>query len=184
MVSRDDGLKLVERKVGNRNLIKHMLATEAIMKALAVKFNSDIDAWGLAGLVHDVDYKKTEKKPEEHGLIGAKWLEELGYPTDVIKAVSCHNEMTGVPIESTMDKALHVCDPLTGLIVACALIHPDKKLSSIDVPFILNRFKERRFAAGASREQMERCTEIGLTLEEFVEIGLVAMRGISDELGL
>jgi len=184
VASRDDGLRLVERKVGNSNLIKHMLATEAIMRALAVKFDADVDAWGLAGLVHDVDYKKTEKNPEKHGLVGASWLEELGYPADVIKAVSCHNEMTGVPMESIMDKALHVSDPLTGLIVACALIHPDKRLSSIDVPFVLNRFKERRFAAGASREQMEKSSEIGLTLEEFVEIGLNAMRGISEELGL
>ena len=184
MISRDKALELIKQKVKNKNLIKHMLATEAIMNELALKLDGDQELWGLAGLVHDVDYKETEKTPEKHGLVGSNWLSDLGYPDDVIHAVSCHNEMTGVKRESKMDDALYASDPLTGLIVASALIHPDKKLSSIDVPFIMNRFTEKRFAAGANREQMKSCSNFGMELEEFVGVGLKAMQGISKELGL
>jgi len=95
-----------------------------------------------------------------------------------------HNPENGSKMETLMDKALYVSDPLTGLIVACALIHPDKKLSSIDTEFVLSRFKEKRFAAGANREQIASCCGIGLSLEEFVLLGLEAMKGISKELGL
>ncbi len=184
MITRESAYKLVLEKISNKNLIKHMLATEAVMSQLAKKFGEDEELWGLAGLVHDIDYTETEKTPEKHALVGSKWLEELGYPEDVCYAVSCHNSMTGVKRVSKMDEALHTCDPLTGLIVACALIHKDKKLSSIDVPFVLNRFKEKRFAAGANRDQIENCISLGLSLEEFIGIGLEAMKGISKELGL
>ena len=184
MITRDAAIELIERKINNKNLIKHMLATEAIMKELAPRLGGDPKMWGLAGLVHDVDYKKTEKTPEKHGLVGSNWLLDLGYPDDVVHAVSCHNERTGIKRENKMDDALYACDPLTGLIVASALIHPDKKLSSIDVPFIMKRFTEKRFAAGANREQIESCSNLNMELEEFIGVGLKAMQGISKELGL
>lgn len=184
MITRESAFELVKSKIKNKNLIKHMLATEAVMAYAARKFGEDEKIWGLAGLVHDVDYMETEKNPEKHALVGSKWLSELGYPEEVCYAVSCHNHMTGVKRICKMDETLYSCDPLTGLIVACALIHKDKKLASIDVPFIMNRFKEKRFAAGANREQIENCKNIDLTIEEFVEMGLEAMQGISKELGL
>ncbi|MEZ4812755.1 MAG: HDIG domain-containing protein [Caldisericia bacterium] len=184
MITRESAYKLVLEKISNKTLIKHMLATEAVMALVAEKFGEDKDLWGLAGLVHDIDYTETEKTPEKHALVGSKWLEELGYPKEICYAVSCHNSMTGVKRISKMDETLYTCDPLTGLIVACALIHKDKKLEPIDVPFVLNRFREKRFAAGANREQIENCSNIGLTLEEFIDIGLEAMKGISKELGL
>ncbi|MBI4652500.1 hypothetical protein HY745_14735 [Candidatus Desantisbacteria bacterium] len=87
-------------------------------------------------------------------------------------------------VKSMMDRALYAVDPVTGLIVACALIHPDKKLSSIDVPFVINRFGEKRFAAGANRDQIKSCEALGLTFEQFVEISLSGMKEISDRLGL
>ena len=184
MPTREEALALVKSKVDNKNLVKHMLSAEAIMVALAKKFCEDEELWGLAGLVHDVDYVQTEKDPKNHAKIGAKLLSELGYPKEVSQAVMAHNPENGSKMETLMDKALYVSDPLTGLIVACALIHPDKKLSSIDTEFVLSRFKEKRFAAGANREQIASCSEVGLSLEEFVSLGLEAMKGISKELGL
>lgn len=184
MPTRDEALALVKSKISNKNLIKHMLAVEAIMRALAMRLGEDPELWGLAGLVHDVDYMETEADPKKHAWIGAQLLEQLGYPKDLVQAVRSHNPENGSNKTSIFDEALYTSDPLTGLIVACALIHPDKKLSSIDTPFVLNRFKEKRFAAGASREQIQNCDGLGLTLEEFVELGLNAMQGISSDLGL
>ena len=111
-------------------------------------------------------------------------LEEMGVDEDIVYAVISHNEHEGYERKSLLDKALYATDPLTGLIVAAALIHPDKKLASIDTQFVMNRFGEKSFARGASREQIETCKEISLGLEEFIEIGLKAMQEISDDLEL
>lgn len=183
-MNRIEALKHVNANVKNKNLIKHMLATEAVMKGLARKLKQDEAKWGLAGLVHDIDYEKTAKSPEKHSLIGAEMLEELGYDDDIIYAVKVHNDMHGLKRNSLMDKALYCSDPLTGLIVAAALISPEKKLNKIDTQFVLNRFKEKSFARGANREQIATCKELGLELEEFIEIGLSSMQEISKELGL
>jgi putative nucleotidyltransferase with HDIG domain len=184
MPSREEAYALVTSKISNRNLVKHMLSLEAIMRELAPLFDGDPELWGLAGLVHDVDYMETEKDPKNHALLGAKLLEELGYPADLVQAVAAHNPENGTQIKTKMDLALYVGDPLTGLIVACALIHPAKKLEPIDVDFVTNRFGEKRFAAGANRDQIARCAELGLDLPQFVDIGLRAMKKISKELGL
>jgi len=111
-------------------------------------------------------------------------LKDDNLPEDVIEAIKAHNEIHQLPRETLLAKALYAVDPLTGLIVAAALIHPEKKLAPLDVNFILNRFKEKSFARGANREQIKTCEEFGLSLEEFINIGLEAMKSISDELGL
>ena len=184
MINREESLKLVKSKIPNKNLIKHMLATEVIMRALAKRLGGDQEKWALAGLVHDVDYMETEQNPKLHARMGSELLASLGYPEDIVQAVLSHNEMNGSKRTSIMDEALYTSDPLTGLIVACALIHPDKILASLDTDFILNRFKEKRFAAGANREQIQNCEKLGLSLEDFITLGLIAMQEISNELGL
>jgi putative nucleotidyltransferase with HDIG domain len=184
MLNRDQAMQMVKKHVKNKNLIKHMLAVEVIMRQLAAHFGEDVERWGLAGLLHDVDYDKTAKEPEQHSLLGAEMLAEAGLGEDLVYAVKVHNEAHGLPRNSLLDKALYAADPLSGLIVAAALIHPERKLAAIDVPFVLNRFKEKSFARGVSREQLQTCSELGLTLEQFIELGLQAMRGISSELGL
>ena len=154
------------------------------MKRLARHFSEDEEKWGLAGLLHDIDYDDTKDKPELHSLEGAKMLAEMGLPQEVIYAVKVHNVRHGLPRQSLMDKALYATDPTTGLIVAGALIKPEKKLAAIDVPFLVNRMKEKSFAKGANREQIRACTEMGLTLEEFLDLSLEAMQGAASELGL
>ncbi len=183
-MNREEALKHVKKNVKTKNLIKHMVATEAVMRGLAEKFDEDKDKWGIAGLVHDIDYSETADKPSKHSIVGAKMLKELGYDEDIIYAVKTHNDYHGLERKSLIDKALFCSDPLTGLIVASALILPEKKLNAIDTNFVLNRFNEKTFAKGANRKQISACSELGLELEEFINIALKSMQDISDELGL
>ena len=181
-MTREQAFEVVKSKVKNDRLLKHMLATEAVMRAVAARLGENEDAWALAGLVHDVDYDETADAPERHGVIGAAYLRELGVAEDVLQAVESHAGHRN--LESRMDKALYAADPLTGLIVASALMHPSKKIGAINAEFVLKRFKEKRFAAGANREQIKSCETLGLTLEEFIGLSLAAMQGVSQELGL
>lgn len=181
-MEREAALDLIRSKVKNDRLIKHMLAVEAVMRALAERLGEDVGRWGLAGLVHDLDYDETVKDPEQHGRVGAEYLREMGVAEDITRAVESH--AGHIPRESRMDRALYAVDPLTGLIVAAALMHPSKSLGEVTTEFVLNRFKEKRFAAGADRDQIKTCTGLGPETEEFVDIGLRAMQGISSELGL
>jgi len=184
-VNREQALAEVHKRVKNRNLRKHMYAVEAVMRHLARRLDGDEEKWALAGLIHDIDYEETADNPQEHSLVGAEMLTELGMDPDIVYAVKVHNPAHGLERHSKLDQALHIADPLTGLIVAAALIHPDKKLSAIDTQFVLNRFKEKQFARGANREQIALCQqELGLDLEEFIGLGLEAMQSISQQLDL
>lgn len=181
-MERDEALRLVKQSVKNKNLVKHMLATEAVMGALAERFGENVKSWRLAGLLHDIDYDETASDFARHGFMSAEILEEKGVDDAILHAIKAHPGH--IPAETRMDKSLYAADPLTGLIVAAALIHPAKKLGSIDGQFVLNRFKEKHFARGANREQIKSCERLGMTLQEFIEVALSAMQGISDELGL
>ena len=184
MISRQEALAVVEKNIPNANLQKHSFACEAVMKYLAEELGEDSEKWAMAGLLHDIDYVQTAEEPEKHSLIASEMLEKMDVPEDVVYAVKVHNHVHGLPRKSLLDKALYAVDPLTGLIVACALVSPEKKLKSIDTSFVLNRFKEKSFAKGASREQIKTCEELGLSLEKFVDIGLKGMQSIDEELGL
>jgi putative nucleotidyltransferase with HDIG domain len=181
-MNREEAYALVKQHMQTKNLIKHVLAVEAIMRGLAQKLNKNEEEWGLAGLLHDLDYDQTKDDPENHSLITAQILTEAGVDAAVVHAIKCHNCKAGK--ESDLDRALYAADPLSGFIVAAALMHPEKKLVPLDVDFIKRRFAEKRFAAGANREQMASCTEFGLSLDEFMEIGLKSMQAIHKDLGL
>jgi len=183
-LNREEALSLLKKNLKNKNLFNHSLAVEAVMRRLAGHFREDVEKWGLAGLLHDIDYDRTKDDPGRHSIDGAETLAGAGLPEDVVYAVKVHNHYHGLPRLSLMDKALYATDPLTGLIVAGALIRPEKKLSAVDVPFLLNRFHEKAFARGANRETIKTCSEMGLTLEEFLGLGLEAMQGIAGELNL
>ncbi len=182
MISRDEALKLVENHMKKRNLIKHVLAVEAIMRALARRFEEDEETWGIAGLLHDLDYENTEDNPEKHAYLTVDLLEEEDVSKEVKHAILAH--AGHVERESKMDKAIYCADPVTGLIVASALMHPTKSLAGTDVSFVGRRFKEKRFAAGADRNAISSCSELGMELHDFLELSLNAMRDISRRLGL
>ncbi len=184
-MDRQEAYELMLEKVKTKNLRKHILAVEAVMRRLAERLGQDVEKWGLAGLLHDIDYDMTKDDPERHSMLGADMLAELGVDPEIVDAVRAHNDHHGLPRKTLMAKALYAADPLTGLIVAAALIKPEKKLSAIDTRFVLNRFGEKAFARGARREPMLSVKdELGLELDEFIGLGLEAMQGISGELGL
>ena len=181
-MNRDEAWTLLGQHLKNRNLLKHSLAVEACMRRLAGRFGEDPEIWGTAGLLHDLDYEYTVNDPESHTLKTAEILDPIGIDSDVLHAIQAHN--LRVEPSSKMDIALYSVDPATGFVTACALMHPGKKLQGIDLAFLKKRFKEKSFAKGASREQMGECMKLGVTLDEFLEWTLAAMRGIDSELGL
>lgn len=183
-MNREEAFQLLKNKIKEENMIKHSLAVEACLKKLAQYFHEDPEKWGLAGLLHDYDYKEMLNYPEKHGLVAAEELEKLGVDKEITQAIKAHNEKTNTPRITNLEKAIHCVDPLTGLIVASALVLPTKKLKDLTVENVLNRFAEKRFASGANREIISRCSELGLSLEEFIKICLEAMQEISDDLGL
>ena len=181
-LTRTDAYQLVEQKIGVNNLLKHILAVEAGMRRLAEHFGEDVDYWGLTGLVHDLDYNETKNDPARHTYLTHEWLAGYQLPEEMLYAIHAHPGH--VPCKSRLDWALYATDPSTGFIVACALMHPSKKLINIDAEFMLRRFDEKRFAAGASRENMAACSNLGLDLAEFLLLVREGMLGISDGLGL
>lgn len=180
-MEREEALELVKSKIKNQNLVKHCLAVEAGMIELARHFGEDEKLWGLTGLLHDLDYEETKDDFPNHGIKTTEMLEGK-VVAEIIYAIKAHPGH--VAAKSKLDISLYAIDPLTGLIVAACLMHPDKKLSSLDSEFILRRFKEKRFAAGANREQIMTCEKLGLQLDEFITIVLKAMQNIHKELGL
>ena len=181
-MNRNEALGLIKQSIKSENLIKHMLATEACMKKLAKEFGEKEEKWTLAGLLHDIDYEVIGEDFSRHGIVGAEILEKNGIDREVIEAVRAHPG--NMERASKMAKALYAVDPLTGLIVAATLMHPEKSLKAVDINFVLNRFKEKRFAKGANREQIKSCEDLGLDLERFITVCLEAMKEISNELGL
>ncbi len=152
------------------------------MRALAVRLGYDPEPWGLAGILHDLDYELTDKSPELHTTETVKILEAKGLQPEVIHAIQAHAGK--VPCLGPMDWAIYSIDPLTGLIIAATLMHPSKKITSLDLEFVQRRYKEKSFARGARREEIEKCSELGLALDEFIGICLKAMQGIDVQLGL
>lgn len=181
-MKREEALGLLKMHLKNQNLVKHCLSVEACMRAVAVRLGHDPETWGLAGILHDLDYELTEKNPELHTTETVKMLDDLGISPQVIHAIKAH--ASKVSCEEAMDWAIYSIDPLTGLIIAATLMHPTKKIKSIDLEFVKRRYREKSFARGARREEIEECRNLGLDLDEFISICIAAMQGIDAELGL
>jgi putative nucleotidyltransferase with HDIG domain len=184
LLSRDEALTLVNKHVSKKNVIYHMLAVEAIMRSTARHFGENEEIWGLVGLLHDIDYEKTEQTPEKHGLVTEEILKGLA-SEDVLRAIKTHNvKYLGVTPESRMEKALIAADAVSGLLVACALVMPSKKLADVKVETVAKKFKDKDFARGAERDRITVCEEIGIPKERFFEISLSGLNTIAAQIGL
>ena len=184
-MDKKQAIKFLKKKVETDNLRKHSLAVGAAMKALADHFGEELEQWEVCGILHDIDYEQTKDNPERHSELGKEMLSEKGLSEKICNAVYTHNGEHGVEPKSLMGKALYCVDSLTGLIVAATLVLPSKKIEDLNVENVMNRFEEKRFAAGADREAIAKSEDyLDLELEEFVEITLEAMKNISDELEL
>jgi uncharacterized protein len=177
-------ISLIDAAVANANLRRHMVATEAVMRAVASRLGADPDAWGIAGLAHDLDAEETSDDFTLHGARAAERLASEGLPADVTHAIAAHNPATGVAAETPMDVALIASDQVTGLVTAATLVRPDKSLAGVKVKSLRKRMRESAFARGVDRGAIERCDEIGIPLDEFLSLALQAMQEVAVELQL
>lgn len=181
-------IAILNKHVINKNLYRHCLAVEAVMKKLAQHFNVDQEKWGLAGLLHDADWEETQDKPSEHTHKTVQWLKEAGFDDrELLQTILSHNYAHNgeASPKNIMEWSLYISDDLTGLIVATALIMPDKKLSSVTTHTVLKKFGIRSFTSKVSREHINLCaTKLQISLEGFIDLTLKAMQESAPELGL
>jgi putative nucleotidyltransferase with HDIG domain len=183
-MNRDEALALVREYVKNEALVRHMLSVESAMRFYAEKLGEDPELWGITGLLHDFDWE-IHPTLEEHPQAGEPILHARGVPEAIIRAVLSHADHTGVPRQSPMEKALYACDEITGLITAVALVRPSRSLHDLGVSSVKKKWKDRAFAAGANREEIERATaEFGLDLWEHTANVIEAMRRVAADLEL
>ncbi|HLL60249.1 MAG TPA: HD domain-containing protein [Candidatus Nitrosocosmicus sp.] len=193
MISRQQALQIVEKNIPNKNLVKHCLCVEAAMKGIYRYLNPQGDKnteekWGLIGLLHDADWEVNRDTPHNHTRDTVKWLEESGEnDQEIIRTILAHNHhFNGEPgPENELEWALYTCDELTGIIVATALMQPEKKLDSVNVHSVVKKLKTKSFAAAVDRNQIKLCEEkLGIPLEKFIEIILDSMKNIAPDIGL
>lgn len=183
-MTRQEAWQLVCEWMSNENLRKHLLAVEAAMRFYARKFGEDEEKWGLVGLLHDLDYER-HPNPPEHPQVGVNFLKERGLPDDMVQAILAHADWKGLPRETLMAKVLYACDELTGFLVACAFVMPNKKLSEVKVDTVVRKMKDKSFARKVNREEIIKGTEeLGIPLEEHIGNVLKAMNTIADKLNL
>jgi hypothetical protein len=187
-ITRQKYWDLIQKKLTNQNLRRHCLAVEAAMTGLARYFGKDEDVWGIVGLIHDGDYEQTKDYPTKHTQVMLNWLENMGENREaIVSAIKSHNYThTGHnPPGNLLEWSLFCCDELTGLITACALVQPSKKLSDVSVESVLKKFPNKTFAAGAKREDIQMCEQkLNIALPDFIKLVLTSMQGIALELGL
>jgi putative nucleotidyltransferase with HDIG domain len=183
-MNRSEALSIVHEFVKNPNLVNHMLSVEAAMRFYAERLGEDVETWGLTGLLHDFDWE-IHPTMEEHPTAGAPILRERGVPEHIIRAILSHADYTGITRETVMEKALYACDEVTGLITAVALVRPSRSLYDLKASSVKKKWKDRSFAAGANREEIENgAREFGVDLWEHVDRVILAMRRIAPEIGL
>lgn len=189
-MTRDKALKLLHDHMESANLRRHCYAVESVMRALARYFKEDESTWGIAGLLHDADYEITKDHDPKKNHIKhvLEWLKKAEAEVDIYDAIAAHGwgYVDNAPMPKTrMQWALYCCDELTGLIVAVALVKPDKKLASVTLDSVMKKWDQKSFAGGVKREQIAECkARLEIPLEEFVQIALTAMQSINEDLGL
>jgi putative nucleotidyltransferase with HDIG domain len=188
MPTREEAWELVCEWTESDSLRKHMLAVEAAARAYARRLGGDEDLWGIAGLVHDVDYERYPDLETGHPRYGVEELRNRGYPEEVIHAVLAHADFMGVPRETLLDKTLFACDELAGFIAACAYVRPEG-IAGMKPKSVKKKLKQPSFAAGVNRDDVyqgaeELCAETGLDLDQHLQFVIDALAERAEELGL
>jgi len=184
-ISRQEAFALMKQYLPQDNMQKHSLATEAVMRALAEKLGFDPDVWGIAGLLHDLDYAETKDRMEKHGLVTEQILREKGVAREITDAIKSHNaDNLGFKRQAVFEHAITCAECITGMIVATTLVYPDKKIAGVKPKSITKRMKQKEFARSVNRDYIRECEQIGIPLADFAVLSLEAMKGIGEELGL
>jgi len=190
MIERNKARELIDKYIQTDWLKLHMRESEVIMRALAKRLGKDEDLWGITGLLHDIDFDFVNKDPHKHGVEFENILkkENIKLPEEAIHAIRAHNEdskLINDKRETDLDYALSACENLSGFLVACALVMPDKKIKSLKVESVIKKLKKKKdFARAVRRDLISDIEKIGISLEELVEIALDAVCDISEEIGL
>lgn len=184
-IDREGAISELRKHIQNPKTIVHSLAAEAVMRALAERLGEDEERWGLTGLLHDIDMEVTNGDPKVHALKAEELLADLNLEPEMLDAIRMHNdEATGLPRTTLLQHALAAGETITGLIYATALVYPDRRIASVKYKSVRKRMKEKAFAASINRDHILECEEIGIPLDEFIQISVDAMREISDDIGL
>jgi putative nucleotidyltransferase with HDIG domain len=178
-MTRDEAFEELRLRISSKEILLHSIATEAVMKEFARYYNADIEIWGLAGLLHDIDYERTMNNPALHGIVGAGILENLDIDGAIVYSVKAHNNSNGIERKRKMDKVLFLADDICDLIIKCALNLPGKKISDVLPGDILNKLNEINEDEHIRECKNKHYDELGLTVEKFVKISLNAMKEIS-----
>ena len=168
----------------NENLIKHGRAVELSMRALARHFGEDEERWAMVGILHDFDYEKFPTIPD-HAVEGGKILREAGWPDDIVDAILGHAEHTGVPRETMMAKALFAVDELSGFMIGCALVRPDKSFKTMKVKSVKKKMKDKAFCRAVNRDEVRQgAAELDWELDDLIQFLITELAKVEDELGL
>lgn len=183
MITREEGLRLIDEHISNPNLKKHMIAVSAVMRKLAETLSEDKALWEAVGLLHDLDYEELGEDMSRHGLVSAEMLKTI-LPEEGLHSIRAHNEMTGVQAEKPIDYSLIAADAVSGLAIATALMMPHRTLAEVRVRSLRRKFKDKSFARNVDRDRIMYCTKLGMSLEDFLAVALEALQSVSEELGL
>jgi predicted hydrolase (HD superfamily) len=182
-LDRNQALALVRQHVSKENNVKHMIAVGAAMGSTAVRLGEDADRWELVGILHDIDFEVCSGI-EDHTIRAKEMLQGVVDP-DIIEAIMAHNhEHTGVLPDTPQKKGLIACDAASGLVTACALVLPFRRLADVRPESLVKKFGSKDFAKGVSRDRIMVCEQIGIGRDEFLAVCLEGMRSRSEELGL
>ena len=183
-VTRDEGMALLREYIANEGLVRHCLAVEAAMRAYAPRYEGDVEAWGLAGLLHDFDWE-IHPTAEGHPQAGAPILRARGVPERVIRAILSHADYLQIPRLEPMDRALYAVDELSGLITAATLVRPSRRIADLDVAAVRKKMKDKAFARQVNREDIVRgAADLGVELDWHIGFVIEAMRAVAPALGL
>lgn len=183
-MTRQEAWALLTEYTRGESLIRHALAVEAAMRAYARRFGADEEVWATVGLLHDFDYEKWPD-PKDHPTRGAEILRARGVSEEIVTAILSHAEYLGIPRTSPLMKTLFAVDELTGFLTAAALIRPGKSILDLEVSSVKKRMKDKAFARNVKREDIVKgAEELGVPLDEHIQLVIEAMRAVADTLGL
>lgn len=182
--TREQALEILHEFTKSDSLRKHAIAVEAVMKAFAEKHNEDPHKFGLVGLLHDFDYEIHPNAPD-HPLKGSEILRGRQMPEDIVYAIQCHADYLGLERKTVMDRAIFALDELTGFIVACTLVKPDKSLSQIEAKSVRKKLKDKAFARTVNRDEVYKAAEqLGVPLDDLIPFIASALKPIANQIGL
>ena len=181
-MTRDEAWELLCEYTKTDALRLHALSVEAVMRAAARTYGGDEETWGIVGLLHDFDY---EQFPEQHPMMGKQILEARGVPTEIVYAIQCHADFTGYERRSLLDKVIFAVDELTGFIIACTLVRPNKSLSEVEPNSVRRKLKDKSFARSVIREDIWKgIEELGVAFDEHVRFVVDALKPVAAQIGV